>query len=317
MRILIAGAGAVGCAFGGFLRKSGIDVTMVGRGDHFEAIKQQGLSISGIWGNHVVDGFNLHNSFDTIKGEFDAILCCVKSYDTENTAIAFGKLINKNTIVVSLQNGLGNVETISRATNCTRILGGRVIFGITRPSNACINITVYTEPVMIGFPSQWRPRVYTRDAELAQRLADIIEASGIPCRYTEEIEKFQWAKFLYSCALNPLSAIKRVTYGELAEKPEWRKRMDEAVKEIFAVAEAKKIAMFWTRPEDFLRLFYTKLVPETSRHRSSMLQDIENGKQTEIDNLCGIVVRYGQETGIQVPENTKLYQEIKWLPLTN
>ncbi|MBL8027039.1 MAG: 2-dehydropantoate 2-reductase [Fibrobacteres bacterium] len=311
MKILIAGAGAVGCAFGGFLRKSGLDITMVGRGSHFDSILQKGLSISGIWGEHQVNGFAFSNDFSSLKGPFDAILCCVKSFDTYSTALSFRHLIGPQTIIVSLQNGLGNVEEIYRASECTRILGGRVIFGITRPAPATINITVYTEPVMIGFPVAWRPKVYTRNAELAQKLADLIEASGIPCRYTEDIEKYQWSKFLYSSALNPLSAINRVTYGELAEKAEWRKRMDNVIKEIFAIAVAKRIPLFWTRPEDFMRVFYTKLIPDTARHRSSMLQDIEAGRKTEIESLCGITVRYGEEFSVPVPENESLLFEMR------
>jgi 2-dehydropantoate 2-reductase len=147
----------------------------------------------------------------------------------------------------------------------------------------------------------------------ARGTARAIDESGIPCEYTEEIEKHLWAKLIYNCALNPLGALHRVHYGALGEDPALRARMDGIVREIFRVADARGVALLWEEPEEFLELFYAKLLPDTYHHRPSMLQDIEAGRPTEIDALCGIVVRYGREAGVPTPLNAELVERIRAL----
>jgi 2-dehydropantoate 2-reductase len=166
---------------------------------------------------------------------------------------------------------------------------------------------------MIGFPDMRRRHYPPPLVDKAARVVRAVKTAGIPCEFTEEIEKHLWAKLLYNCALNPLGAIHQVHYGALAEKAEWRALMDGVVREIFAVAKAKGIALFWEKPEGFLELFYSKLVPDTYHHRSSMLQDLEKGRRTEIDSLCGIVVRYGREAGVETPLNREMFESMQAL----
>ncbi len=311
MKILIAGAGAIGSIFGGFLKKGGNSVTMVGRGVHFDAMRQNSLSICGIWGDHKIHGFELANHFSDLKDPFDFILCCVKSFDTETVATAFRHLLHEKSVVVSLQNGLGNVELIRKGASFDAVMGGRVIFGATRCGNGCVKVTVYTEPVMVGFDKFAQEVVTNEIVECARQFASTVEECGIPCKFTADIEQFQWGKLLYSCALNPLSAIHRVAYGELPKREEWRNCMDSVIDEIFAVASAKGIPLLWQSADDYRELFYSKLVPDTANHKSSMLQDIEAEKKSEIESMCGVVVRYGEESGISTPQNRRLLYEIR------
>lgn len=305
MRFLVVGAGAIGSAFGGFLRKAGEEVCLAGRPEGIAAILEKGLLITGIWGEHRVSSF--HNLNMAHHSEtFDAILICVKSYDTAAAARRVRGLIGDQTLVISLQNGLGNMETIRKNIHHSSVLGGRVIFGAQVPAPGEVKITVYTQPVMIGFPDMARRHYPKALMDKAAAVAAIISRAGIPCEFTEEIEKYLWAKLLYNCALNPLGAIHGVCYGKLAEKQEWRDTMDAVVREIFEVAKAKGVSLSWQRPEEFLEVFYSKLVPDTYHHRSSMLQDIEKGKKTEIESMNGMVVKYGVETGVAVPVNENL-----------
>jgi len=308
MKFLVMGTGAIGSAFGGFLRLAGHNVTLVGRLPHIRAIERNGLCITGIWGNHIVKGFELYTDTERISDKFDVLLVTVKSYDTEDAGRRIRGFISSETLIVSLQNGIGNVESLIETTHHSSILGGRVIFGSVLTAPGTIEITVYTQPVMIGFPSMINPSGSMKTS--ARNLARIINESGIPCNYTDEIEKYLWAKLLYSCALNPLSAIRRVHYGALGEDEETRSIMEGIVREIFAVAKARGVPMFWDEPEEFLNLFYSKLLPYTYHHRSSMLQDIERGKKTEIDNLCGMVVKYGKMYGVNTPLNQKMVELI-------
>jgi 2-dehydropantoate 2-reductase len=318
MNILVMGAGAVGSVFGGFLAKTGHAVTLIGRGEHIAVVRESGLRINGIWGEHFVPTLQaipeseLSNASITAD-EFDVILICVKSFDTRLASERVRPFVAPDALLISLQNGLGNVEAISTGSEHRHVLGGRVIFGVVMEKPGTITVTVYTQPVMLGFPQFNRDEQGAVFQEKAQRFAAAVQASGIPCEITEEIEKFLWAKLIYNCALNPLSALHQVHYGALTEHPELKAQMDGIVRELFLVARAKAVKLFWETPEDFLRLFYAKLVPDTYFHRSSMLQDLERGRQTEIDNLCGIVVRYGLETKVATPLNALMVERIKGL----
>src|SRR6478735_1460909 len=123
MRILIAGAGALGSVFGGFLRRAGDDVTLLGRAAHLDAVARDGLRIDGLWGDHVVRGFAVATDPSTLRGPFDAILLPVKSYDTATAAAAVAPLLADDGVTISLQNGLGNVEEVERAVGLERALG--------------------------------------------------------------------------------------------------------------------------------------------------------------------------------------------------
>src|SRR5262245_19489648 len=112
MRVLVAGAGALGSVFGGFLRKAGLDVTLLGRAAHLDTIAARGLRIDGIWGDHHVDGFAIATDTAALSGRFDAILLPVKSYDTSTVAAAVAPFLAADGVAISLQNGLGNVETL-------------------------------------------------------------------------------------------------------------------------------------------------------------------------------------------------------------
>lgn len=115
MKILIMGAGAIGSVFGGFLSDSQ-DVTLIGREAHISAVRKRGLEISGIWGEHIFKGLKAFTSADECKkySPYDLVLITTKSYDTENAAMQTLPLIGKDSIVVSVQNGIGNEETIAR-----------------------------------------------------------------------------------------------------------------------------------------------------------------------------------------------------------
>jgi 2-dehydropantoate 2-reductase len=313
MHFLIMGAGAVGSAFGAFLKLSGHTVTLVGRKGHMDAVRNQGLAVSGIWGGHLAKGIAVHTGPETVRGPFDAIFVSVKSFDTALAGRAVKPLLSDATLLISLQNGLGNIETLAAAAACPHVLGGRVIFGTTVERPGAVRVTVYTQPVMIGFPKKALPAAPPALVQKAKAAARAIHDAGIPCEYTGEIEKYLWAKLLYNCALNPLGALHKVHYGALGEDPALKKTMDAIVAEIFAVARARGTALFWNGPREFLDLFYSKLLPDTYHHRSSMLQDLERGRRTEIDSLSGMVVRYGREAGVPTPVNKEMMERIKAL----
>jgi 2-dehydropantoate 2-reductase len=300
-RILIAGAGALGSVFGGFLRRAGDDVTLLGRAPHVDAIASGGLHIEGIWGAHLVRGFAVARDAAEIEGTFDAVLVTVKAYDTPVMAGQVAARLRPAGVVISLQNGLGNAEAIAEVMGAERVLCGRVIFGAEVVAAGRVRITVYADPVLIG---SW-----TGAPELAgeaQRWATRLTAAGIPAEPCEDIAAALWGKVLYNAALNPLGALLGLHYGALGEDADTRAIMDAVIDEAFEVAAAEGVVLPWTTATAYRDLFYERLLPSTHQHRSSMLQDLERGRRTEIDAINGAVWKRGAASRIRTPANELL-----------
>src|SRR5260221_11652069 len=210
MRVLIAGAGALGSVFGGFLRRAGFDVTLLGRAAHLETIARTGLTLDGIWGTHHVGGFGIATDAAALCGAFDVVFVPVKSYDTRPVAETIAPLLAATGVAISLQNGLGNVETLEAVVGAERALGARVIFGATIPAPGCARVTVFADPTAVGALAA--DRFPARNAA-AQRWAETINAAGIPAVYTDRLAALLWAKVIYNAALNPLGPLLRLHYG--------------------------------------------------------------------------------------------------------
>ena len=301
--VLVAGTGGVGSVIGGFLRRAGLAVTLLGRQPHVEAIARSGLHIDGLWGAHHVDGFHVATSAATLPQTFTVILVAVKAYDTRSMATAVAPFLAADGVMISLQNGLGNVEAIEAIVGPERALGARVIFGSTVPEPGRAHVTAFADPTTIGAR---HPGRYPECDAAARKWASIIDAAGVPATYTEQLETLLWAKIFYNAALNPLSALLDLHYGALAERPDCRAIMDAAIDEAAAVAAATGADLPWPTAGTYREEFYNRLVPVTYQHRSSMLQDLERGRRTEVDAINGEVWHRGQAHDIKTPVNEML-----------
>lgn len=303
MRVLIAGAGALGSVFGGLLRRAGVDVTLLGRATHVETIARDGLHLDGLWGTHHVRGFTVASEPTALRGPFAAIFLPVKSYDTRTMAEAVAPLLAENGVAISLQNGLGNVECLETVFGAQRSLGARVIFGATVPAPGHARVTVFADPTALGALA---PDLHPERDVAARRWAELIDQAGVPAVYTEHLAALLWAKVFYNAALNPLGALLGLHYGALPEQTDSRALMDRVIDEAFAVARAEAAAVPWPHADAYREEFYGRLVPATYDHRSSMLQDLERGRRTEIDAINGAVWRRGAARGIDTPVNETL-----------
>lgn len=306
MKVLVMGAGALGSVFGGLLAEAGHDVTLVGRRPHMEAVARGGLSIEGIWGQHRAVKIAAVPSISQAKDrEFEAILITTKAYDTAAAVAQVRDYLKKDTLVVSLQNGLGNLETIAEAVGPRRTVGGRVIFGAELLRAGTVKVTVYADKVLLGSASSEGDRTAIR------RLAKAIDAAHIPCDVTESIQGYIWGKVLYNCCLNGLSAVLELPYGKLAEEQHTRAIMNQIIDEGLAIASKKGVSLPWGSVQEYRAAFYGAMVPPTAGHESSMLQDIRRGKRTEIDALNGALVQLGQETGLPALANWTVTELVK------
>jgi len=304
MRILIYGLGALGSAFAGFLKKAGHEVYAIGRKRLINPIKESGLKITGIWGEHKVDLKEVYGNIKELPvKDFDFVILTVKSYDTERALEDLKKVPFKYLLLA--QNGYGNYEKATKVFGKEKVILSRVIFGAKIPKPGEVEITVIADDVVIGNPDR------AIDERELQRLAHILTEAGIPTRYSPDVYKYLWDKILYNSALNPLGALLETNYGTLAKLPETRKIMDKIIEEIFKVCKTKGIELFHRSAEEYKKLFYEKLIPPTAEHFPSMYWDIKSGKRTEIDALNGAIVRLGKEVGIPTPVNETITDLIK------
>lgn len=301
LRVLVMGAGSMGSVVGGFLAKAGHAVTLVGRDKHMAAIREQGLGITGIWGEHRVTSLRTQTDVTGLsKGDFDLILITVKSYDTQAAVEAVQPLVDADTLVCSYQNGLGNAEIIAEAVGREHTAGARVIFGVWLPEPGHAEVTVIANPTALGVYGSRAP------AEHVHAIAQAMDAAGVPTVCTKEIATVLWAKVAYNCALNPLSALLDVPYGALVETEHTRETMREVVAELYAVGQAMDIRLKPTTAEAYMSLLFEELIPPTAAHYASMREDFRHKRRTEIEALNGAICRYGARHGIPCPTNTVL-----------
>jgi 2-dehydropantoate 2-reductase len=307
-RVLVAGAGALGAVFGGLLVRAGRPgVVLLGRPDDVDAMRRSGLRIDGLFGDYTAPAVDAVTDLRDRRETFDAVLLTVKSYDTEAMVRAVAPRLAPDGVLVCLQNGLGNLECASAIVGPARVLGARVIFGAERVRPGHVRVTVNAAPVLVGSPD---PTDAARDAR-AREWAARFAAAGIPSATTDNLVGELWTKVFYNAALNPLGALLGVPYGWLADDPDARAIMDRVIDEAFAVARAARVALAFADADAYRARFYDALVPSTARHRSSMLQDLERGRPTEIDAINGYVARRGAELGVAVPTNAALAHMIR------
>ncbi len=312
MHVMIYGAGAVGLGLASFLLQSKTEVTLVGREDTVRALRREGLHRTGFFGEFHAEPsafYSFTRLQDLPRSDCGYILVCTKSQDTIEAAMdiaAWPWIKNFQGPIVLCQNGWGNAEPFAQRFPREQIASARVITGFRRPVKNQVDVTVHAEAMHLG-------SLYGEDPLILEPLAEAINAGGLPCITTPDIGKDLWAKMLYNCALNGLGAVLGVSYGKLGESEHTRGIMNGIVEEVFKVMIPSGHSTHWECPELYLAAFYEKLLPATYQHESSMLQDIQAGKPTEVDAMNGIVVRQARALGIEVPCNELVYRMVKYL----
>lgn len=298
MRFLIYGAGALGQAIGCMLAAGGYRVDLVIRRRYIDILQEKGLRVSGVFGDYTAPMENV-TLLDGVEGasgqKYDFILLTTKAYDTAESVADIATLLDNGCPVVSMQNGCGNIEKLIASLGEERSFGARVITGFEINSPGEIAITVSADDIHVGW---CHPGEVHGDA---LRLAQTLSAAGLPCIAVADVHKSLFAKLLYNCSLNPLGAILGVHYGLLGESVETRKIIDSVIDETFKVIGAMGGSTPWHSADEYRKMFYETLLPATYNHRPSMLQDIENGKPTEVDALVGYVVVQGEKYNVATP----------------
>lgn len=313
MNILVIGAGGVGIGLATSVASQGADVSIYARGKTAKAIKENGIKRCGLFTHYEIREIPVYESYEEIpKDHFDYIFICSKTTANEDIAENLNRnrdILKESTKIIIFQNGFGNDEHYLKHFTKKQVFSARVITGFTRPERHISEVTVYTEPILLGSLQGENP-------DSLQEIADLITASGIKCEITTEVDKYLWAKMLYNCTLNPLGAILDVTYGKLTENQYTLDIMNSIIDEIFEVIKASPYETLWDTADEYRDIFYSKLVPDTYNHYSSTHQDIQRKIPTEIDSLNGKVIQLGKLNNVNVKTNEFIYNLIKAIEST-
>jgi 2-dehydropantoate 2-reductase len=285
MKIVIVGSGAMGCLFAHFLTKSKEEIWILDKTKERAAqISQCGIMVEGMSGKYQVKV----KATAEVKeiGQADLVIICVKSYDTKEAVMLSKGLVGENTSVLTLQNGIGNLEIISEVVGADRVIGGVTNEGATLLDIGSIDRKIPVE---------------------MRAIREIFNKVGLETRISRDIKGLLWSKLIINVGINALTAITRLHNGKLIEFEGTRKILREAVTEATKVAKRKRIKLVYDDP-----LAKVEAVCEaTAGNISSMLQDVLKKKRTEIDFINGVIVRQGQELGIPVPVNQILLDLVK------
>ena len=306
MKILVVGIGALGTVYAGLLSQGDHEVYGLDLDSIVREINQNGIKVSGIWGDH--QSAKVRAVSDTGKLtdiKWDLIIITVKSFQTEKAVASIKNLLSANTLVCLLQNGYGNYEKAAAIIPKEQLVAGRVIFGAETLAPGVSKVTVMADDVRIGSPE----RLITLNR--LNDLAQMFSVSGIPTKETENIMEYIWGKIIYNSALNPLGAIFEVNYGKLVKNDFTIGIMNRIIREIFELLAAMGQKTLWSDAESYLKVFYDQLVPSTAAHHPSMLQDINNGRKTEIDALNGAIAELADKYGLETLTNRLIADMIK------
>lgn len=293
MKILVFGAGSLGTLLGAHLARR-YDVHLVGRQPHVDAVRRQGVRVTGSHEFTVSCDATTEAPPHWIP---DVVLVSVKAFDREAAVDGLAGRLGPRTIVVTVQNGLGNWERYREAFTDQTVLAASVIYGARLEAPGHVVATGEPEVVVGGTPE---------DFETAAALADVFDHAGLPTRPAHDVRGVLLAKALVNAAINPLTAIAGVPNGRLVEDGALRDRM------VRICREGQKLIdlIDYDVPVDDLVARVDHVARNTATNRSSMLQDVERGRRTEANAILGELVRLGERLGVAMPETAAVYEEI-------
>lgn len=291
-RIAIVGPGAMGCLFGALLAEAGHDVWLIDhRPERALVLSRNGVTIEETGSSRTVP-IKATAEPSTI-GTVQAILFTVKAYDTEAAARAASALAGAQTTIVTLQNGLGNVEALSRTFDPKHVVAGATSHGATSLGTGRVR------HAGVG-PTLLAPAA--GDTESARQAAELLKSAGLEVAVVGDAASVIWSKVVINASINPLTALTRLRNGRLLEFPELREVLTAVARETAEVARLRGAKLLYEDPAQEV----VTVCERTAANRSSMLQDVLAGRETEIESLNAEVVRQAAKVGRGAPINSIL-----------
>lgn len=301
MFITVIGAGAMGSLFGGLLKASGQDVVLVDLWqEHVQSIEHQGLTI--------LDREMERNIKISARTEpqgirpADLLLIFVKSTQTPLAARSAVSLLKPEGLVLSLQNGMGNGEALAEVVEAHRILAGTTSHGAHVLGPGRIRHAGQGDTVI----GPWKTDQRTMDR--ATQVAELLTAAGIRTLTSEDILDKLWDKLLINVGINAITALTGITNGQILDLEDTKELARAAVEEAAGLAAGLGISL---GPDPVQHVF--EVARATAVNRSSMGQDVDKQRKTEIEAINGYIVREAEKAGRQVPVNRTLTALIQTL----
>jgi len=299
VKIAVIGAGAMGSLFGALFAESGEDVRLYDIWEeHVKAINEKGLCIE-------LDGKTRSVSVNATTdkreiGKTGLAIIFVKSTQTGDAARTASELTGNNGFVLTLQNGIGNADIIGKVIDPGQIIAGTTSHGATMLGPGSIR-HAGTGPTVIGM---WSGIQKTG----IQKVSDVFNKAGIITETVDNVRSVIWAKLLINVGINAITALTGIKNGRIFDLSATKALSRAAVEEAMEVAEALGVEV----PCDIVEHVF-KVAEATKGNRSSMGQDVDNKRQTEISAINGAVVKEAQKLGINVPVNQTLTTLIETL----
>jgi 2-dehydropantoate 2-reductase len=261
MKIVVVGPGAIGCLFSAFLSKVEEDLWLLDKNkERAQRLNQQGIIVEGISGNWQVK-VKVTSDVGEIKNP-DLVILAVKSYDTQNASLSIKPIIGEDTVVLTLQNGLGNIETIGEIIGQEKVIAGVTNQGATLLKEGHIRHAGKGETI-IG-------KIDGRIPVEMRQIREIFNKAGLPTKISRDIKGLLWSKLIINVGINALTAITRLNNGRLIEFEGTRRILREAVTEAIRIAKRKRIKLIYDDP-----LAKVEAVCEATKENvSSMLQGV-------------------------------------------
>ena len=294
MRIAVVGAGGVGGYFGAKLARGGQDVTVVARGAHLDAIRSGGLRVRSAIEGEYTAGVAAVEKVDGLAPA-DAVIVCVKSFDTEAAVAQVKAIVGRDTAVLSLQNGVDNEEKIDAILGPGRALGGAAYVFATIEAPGVISHTFAGAVALGEMDGRTTPR--------AEGLRDAFAGANVPVTLSNDIRRVLWEKYLMLGAQAGLTALTRCPIGVIRDTPATWRMYRLIVEELAALGRASGVALPAAAVETTLGNA-GKLAPHLS---ASMQYDLLHGKRLELEALHGHAVRLGERLGVPTPTVFAVY----------
>ena len=293
----VVGAGATGALLAGRLAEVDVPVTLIARGESLSAVRQDGIRLIG------PDGKSRHAHPAVVAAErepvdpVDVAIFSVKTYDTTEAARALAPLVRDTGYVLCLQNGVENEEILARHVGESRVLPGVLYVGAERLAPGVVSYSI--EPrIVFG-------RAAASDDAPIDGIRDALTAAGIEVEVDPDILAAKWQKFVFSCGLNPLTAVTGQKLGPLFASEDGRKLFTSLVDEALGAAAAAGAPVDERTRENVMDIGRRMDIS------SSMAEDLAAGRPLELEAFCGYVLRLGSRHGVATPVTDVFYRLLK------
>jgi 2-dehydropantoate 2-reductase len=291
MNFLIVGPGAMGCLFAARLRRHNHNVVLLDyRPERAAFLNKEGIRVEGVTGEY---GIHVPAVIGKASHSPDVVLLCVKANQTKVAAQDLNAWLDPETRILTLQNGLGNIETLEQIFGEERVLGGVTSEGATLLAPGHIRHAGEGETI-IG------PVAPSKGA--VAEILSIFSSAGFRVRSSKNVSDLIWGKLIINVGINALTAITRLKNGLLPEIKGTKAVLERAVHEAVTVANARRVSLPY--PDPFERVL--EVCRATSGNMASMLQDVLRKRETEVAFINGAIVREGKALGISTPVNSTL-----------